>query len=237
MNIVLVDDEVLVTRGLSQQIQKHKRHWNIIGTASNGDLAMELIQNHNVDVLVTDIRMPKKNGLELTREALQVKSELKIILLTGYAEFEYAQQAIRIGVIDYLLKPVDYMTLIEKISMIEKQIDITHKLSTVERAIRYIENNYYSPTLSLTEVADKFDLTPHHFSKLFKQEQGELFSSFLTRMRIEKAKYLLKHEKNLKVYEVGEQVGYLDRHYFNQLFKKNVGITPNQYKEEQHLKL
>lgn len=236
MNIVLADDEALVVRGISQQLVKYKPMWTVVGKAKDGESALEILRQQHVDVLITDIRMPRKNGLELAEEAITLQSDLKVVVLTGYAEFEYAQQAIRCGIVDYLLKPIDYMGLIEKIESLEKDIEIKPdhltRLSVSERAVRYIEANYYDSALSLTDVAEELEMSSQHFCRLFKQEQGELFSKFLTNIRIEKAKKLLIEEAYMKVYEIGEAVGYIDRHYFSQTFKKNVGMTPNEYKNE-----
>jgi len=232
MNILLVDDEVLVTRGLSMQLGKHKPQWNVVGQAENGEEAIRLLDKQDVDIVVTDIRMPVMDGLELTRRLVHKRPGIKIVILSGYAEFEYARQALHYGVIDYLLKPVDYRTLIDMFEKLEQELTGSIlKIGAVEAAVKYVEKNYASPVLSLTEVAEIANLSPPHFSRSFKQYTGESFIQFLTNMRIEKAKQLLEHSHHMKVYAIGEEIGYTDKHYFNQVFKKNVGVTPVQYRE------
>jgi two-component system, response regulator YesN len=236
MNILLVDDEVLVTRGLTMQIQKYQPSWTIVGQATNGNRALEIIKSHSIDVLITDIRMPQLDGLELTKRVKELQPVTKIIILSGYAEFEYARIAIRYGVNDFLLKPVDYSTIIDLIVEFEQKSRMAslEKLDMIDTAIYHIKKNFTSPTLSLTEVAELVGLTPPHFSKIFKKKINELYIDYLTRIRIERAQLLLQQQNLLKVYEIGEAVGYQDQHYFSQIFKKIVGVTPKQYREQKN---
>ncbi|TDF91972.1 response regulator [Paenibacillus piri] len=231
MNILLADDEMLVTRGLSMQFHKHKPGWHIVGQAANGEAALELLWKHHVDILITDIRMPLMDGLELAKRAIAVQPSLKVIILTGYAEFEYARTALRYGVHDLLLKPVEYEQLIEMCERLEPDNETAIYESAIQSAIRYIESHYASPSLSLNEVAEHARLSPQYFSRLFKEKTGELFIRYVTQLRINHACRLLEQSSDIKIYEIGELVGYIDQQYFSQIFRKMVGMTPKQYRE------
>ena len=99
----------------------------------------------------------------------------------------------------------------------------------VHQAKAYIESHYSKPGLSLNEVAAQVNLSPSHFSVVFSQENGETFRDFLTRVRIERAKELLR-TTNLKCFEVAYQSGYSDPHYFSYSFRKNTGLSPQQFR-------
>lgn len=101
--------------------------------------------------------------------------------------------------------------------------------STIQKAIVYINQNYTSD-ISLDEVSREVDVTPYYFSRLFKEELGVNFVEYVTNLRVERAKYLLKTEgKSIK--EVCADVGYSDPNYFSRMFKKHEGLSPTEYKE------
>lgn len=104
--MMIVDDDPFVLDGLKNEIDWESLNIQIVVSCSNGMEALQILENEQMDILLTDVKMPCMNGLELTREALSRQPELKIVIISGYGEFEYAQQAIKFGVFDYLLKPV-----------------------------------------------------------------------------------------------------------------------------------
>lgn len=104
LKIVIADDEEFIRMGLTAM------PWNemgidVGGSARNGLEVLELLEEKTADILLTDIRMPGMSGIELSRRVLEIQPDIKIILLTGYGEFEYAQEAIKLGIFDYILKP------------------------------------------------------------------------------------------------------------------------------------
>ena len=102
-------------------------------------------------------------------------------------------------------------------------------LSMVEKAKEYMQENY-AKDLSLDDVSKTVNISPYYFSKLFKEEEGRNFIDYLTEIRIDKAKELLM-DKNLSMKEICAAVGYSDPNYFSRSFKKNVGVTPTEYRE------
>lgn len=104
MKVFLVEDEIIMREGIRNNIDWEKEGFEFVGEASDGELAYPLIQDSKPDILITDIRMPFMDGLELSRRVKQEMPDIKIIVLSGYDEFEYAREGIRIGITEYLLK-------------------------------------------------------------------------------------------------------------------------------------
>jgi len=121
--IFLADDEIWVIMGLKKLIEKIGAPFQVVGEASNGVMALEEIEKKKPDVLITDIRMPGMDGLELMKEIRKKKLDTKVVLVSGYAEFDYAQKAIRMGAVDYLLKPVEAETFAKVLENLEKMLD------------------------------------------------------------------------------------------------------------------
>lgn len=104
--MMIVDDDSFVLDGLKTVIDWKDLNIQVVVSCSNGMEALRVLEKQQIDILLTDVKMPCMNGLELTKEALIRQPGLKIVIISGYGEFEYAQAAIKLGVFDYLLKPV-----------------------------------------------------------------------------------------------------------------------------------
>ena len=107
LKVFLVEDEKIMREGIKNNIDWEKEGFSFVGDAGDGELAYPLIQKTQPDILITDIRMPGCSGLELVKRVKELDSALEVIIISGYAHFEYAQQAISYGVGHYLLKPVN----------------------------------------------------------------------------------------------------------------------------------
>lgn len=107
IRMILVEDEPAILRGLAANIRHFEGDYEIVATAYNGMDALEKIQKHKPDILITDIRMPLMDGLDLIEAVRRTSKDMKFVILTGYAEFGYAKRAMKLQVVDYLLKPVD----------------------------------------------------------------------------------------------------------------------------------
>ncbi len=382
MKVFLVEDEIIMREGIRNNIDWEKEGFEFVGEASDGELAYPLIQDSKPDILITDIRMPFMDGLELSRRVKEEMPDIKIIVLSGYDEFEYAREGIRIGITEYLLKPIDGNKLLEAVKRVAQLIcseqesqqesksgteqdlrensqaekeravfqrppvepeselgalevgkldrrvaerflktglksevsnfiddyfasfginniqsllfrqyvttdmyftavstleglgyenselakhcgeirDINKVLSSVEsnkeylkkvlttaidlreavsrkkyhslleEAKSYIQQHYDDANISLNSVAASVNLSPNHFSSIFSQEMGKTFVEYLTSVRMEKAKELLR-TSSMKSAEIAYAVGYKDAHYFSYLFKKNQDCTPKEYRQ------
>ena len=137
LKVFLVEDEVVMRNGIKNNIPWEQEGFEFAGEASDGELAYPLIKKEKPDILITDIRMPFMDGLELSRLVKKELPQIKIIILSGYNEFDYAKTAINIGVTDYLLKPISSAKLLEAVKkvadMIEKEQDNARLIKRYEK--------------------------------------------------------------------------------------------------------
>ena len=122
MKVFLVEDEFIVREGIKKNIHWEDHGFDFCGEASDGELAFPLIKEKQPDIVITDIRMPFMDGLELSRLIKKELPNTKIIILSGHEEFEYAKSAIQIGVEEYLLKPISGEALLEVVSRVADKI-------------------------------------------------------------------------------------------------------------------
>ena len=122
IKVFLVEDEIVMREGIKNNISWEKEGFEFVGEASDGELAYPMIQRTRPDILITDIKMPFMDGLELSRLVKKELPDIKIIILSGYEEFSYAQEAISIGITDYLLKPITGARLLETVKEVAGQI-------------------------------------------------------------------------------------------------------------------
>jgi two-component system response regulator YesN len=374
LKVFLVEDEIVVREGIRDSVPWGKTAYTLAGEAPDGEMALPMIQNIKPDIIITDVRMPFMDGLVLSRIVRKALPWIKIIILSGHDEFEYAREAISIGVEEYLLKPVSAQDIIRTLDKValkisEEQEKLRHfenlrerlnasaaadlampqvkleafnssvfsgidgdlmftklkyaakgdldpileeyagmlgnsfeenpmlvylmtgeiimtvsrivetlggdlkkispfdlsqnevneftvskeifikKLRTLLNAVvewrdahsggryqavimkarEYIDLNYTSGEISLHSTANFVGISPNHLSAVFAQETGENFIDYLTRIRIEKAKSLLKNTA-MKSADIAYEIGFNDPHYFSYIFKKNTGLSPREYR-------
>ena len=163
---------------------------------------------------------------------------MAFVIVSGYDDFSYCQQALRMQITDYLLKPVNYEEFGSCIDNLK--ISLFHQQAAAEpeqqeqRVItgltRYLQE-HLAEDVSLSVLAEEFHLNAQYISQLFKSEIGVNFLAYLTNIRMEQAKKLLL-SSSLSIAEVSEQSGYADYRVFTKVFKKNEGITPSQYRRD-----
>lgn len=344
MNILLVDDERYTVEGLISMLDWKKFEGTLVGTASNGRDAMNFVSLTPPDIIITDIKMPVMDGLELAKEISLHAPKIKLIILSAHGEFDYAKQALQYGVTDYILKPVtrqklhnledllcrlnherkeqkrtylqsfnpflqeEIMTelrqcnlsyfdeffssddfvafmkspeantlgtqLLNYLYLFFDQLHIsatvldsskTNTLSQfydlpnteekinfiitmyndilsfcsqqrhsntdtlVHAAREYIEDNYSSSSFSISSLADYLNVSISYLSTFFKQSTSENLSTYLTGLRMEKAKLLL-NDVQYPISEVARRSGYEDAKYFAKYFKKHMDMTPSEYR-------
>ncbi|WP_033164980.1 response regulator [Clostridium sp. KNHs205] len=339
--VQIVDDEPIVRMGLKKLIPWEELEFHTVYEAQNGEEALKQLKEHHIDLIITDIEMPIMNGMEYIKKVKELKGKQAIVILTAYAEFEYAKSAIEYGVAGYILKPIAENQIIETLNQVKKTLTVpverkytreldkklieavlltdskayellaaileeegqyeledisgmnlrfsyileeivqainkkyanlnkleplgvnltdgrqkymsrtalterfeleikrlfdildkyllVYKDNVVRQASRYVVN-HVDEKIGLTIISNYLNISKNYFCSLFKQETGENFLNYVTKIKMQRAKYLLK-EKNMRIYEVCNYLGYTDTTYFTKLFKKYIGMTPNDYKK------
>lgn len=243
MDIVVVEDEIRTRNGIIRLISKISNKYNVIGEASNGMDGMKVIEKTNPQLVIVDIKMPQLNGLDMLQELKKKKKNIlfKSIVLTGFAEFEFAKEAISLGVFEYLLKPItveDLQKALERVEMEilrEKEISVPIKKSDEGKVISLIISKVlsiikerYAEQISLEAVASSLHVTPEYLSSLFYKEVGKNYITYLKEFRVNKAKELMISTE-LKIYEIAERVGYSDPKYFCRVFKSVTGLPTGKF--------
>lgn len=237
MNLLVADDENLELKVLEKTIKKFFLNELDIFMASNGKQAAGIVENTDINIALLDIEMPGMNGIELAKLIREKNHDCIIIFITAYDRFEYAIEAMHIKAFDYLLKPwkEEKLTgLISEAILSIKEISSddgkSENLQDSQKSIikKYIKENY-KRDISAGDVAGILGYSDVYFSKIFKQLFDDTFINYLTNLRIEKAKVLLK-DVSFNIKEVGASVGYTDSNYFTKVFKRAVGISPSEYR-------
>lgn len=243
--VVLVDDEEIILRGLCDVVPWEKYNCKIIGRADDGQEGIKLIKSTQPDIIFTDIRMPNMDGIEML---YAVKEQLKgkqVTIMTGFRDLEYAQQAIKLGVTRYLLKPSEMEEIEEAILCMIQHLDDNkenreQRIKEPDKTENYMVNNVldyiesaYNSKMTLADIAEKNYVSVWHLSKLINKYCHKSFRELLNQTRIKYAKELLTGS-NVKIYEVAENVGITDITYFSKIFKKYTGVTPNEYRNQSH---
>lgn len=227
-----MDDEPLILNGLVKVVREVAPVGTELREALNAFEALETMKDYMPDITITDLNMPEKNGFELIGEARLGGWCDRFIILTGYDEFEYVRRALRAGVVDYLLKPIDkdeIALLLESIKEELPSVCESEYNRHARRILTYMQANFRKD-LSLDHLADLMNLHPNYICSLFKKETGDTFVNYLNAMRIQEAQKLLMTQSDLPVSAIGQQVGYDNKHYFTKVFKKYTGTTPGAYR-------
>lgn len=239
--VLLVDDERWVRTALKWTINKLNLPLQVVHECQNGLEALDWIKMNEVDLILTDIRMPIMDGLTLVKELSSLNGAYDVIVISVHDEFQFVQQAIRTGVTDYLLKPIEENEIrdcLEKWLNNKGEADLTSNLtnsekenlplSTIERILDYIDKTPLDQ-ITLKEAAESIHINPSYLSQLFKQQLNKKFVDYVTELRIEESKRLL-HNTSLRMSEIAERVGYSDLAYFSNNFKRIVGCSPSEYR-------
>lgn len=253
--VIVAEDERLIRSYICDFINEYVDGFCVAKSFMDGRDVLEYLAEHSVHVIVTDIRMLEISGIEVARYVYEQHLPIRVILLSGYQDFGYAQEAIDYHVQSYLTKPVDPAELQKSLEKIKQQLDESAKSAEqtlnrmpsgqkegsldeqlmIERALSYMNQNY-DKDISLRSVADYVYLSEDYFGRLFKKNTGSNFSAYLLSLRMRKAIELLKTGR-FTVQEVGEKTGYKSTNYFIKVFREYTGYTPKKYPrflEENH---
>ena len=159
--ILLVDDEQLTTLALAKMIERSQGDYQVAGTASNGQEALEFLEENEVDIAIVDIRMPILDGLGLMEQIRKRNLSVHIIILSAYRDFEYAQKALSFGACDYLLKPVSQNSLMESLDKLSLRVDQEQEARTAHDLFFYKKRQKAVYALLETGKSDSEHLPEH----------------------------------------------------------------------------
>lgn len=247
MKVLVVEDEEMIRKGIVLAVDWAALDCVVVGEASNGEEGLEAAQRYAPTLIITDLKMPKMDGIEMLRRLREAGNNAFVIILTAYDSFAYAQSALRLGAVDFLLKPFHDGELEQAVQALRRRMESAEgerpavipglkkgdKSKYVLQAMGYIGEHYSDPNITVAEIAQSIGISEGHLSHTFKKETDYTLLNYLTRYRIHKAMELLR-DCRVKVYEVAQQVGYKDITYFSATFKKVVGISPSEYQDTSH---
>ena len=242
--VVIVEDENLIAKNIAKHIEAENSKFKVVGIYSNGEDALNAIKEQPPAVVFTDISMPVMSGLELAAEINRTMSHIKCVIITGYADFEFAKQAMHYEVKDYLLKPLDTDELHLVLKNLELSLtEISDKMhsensneSTIspEEIVTLVKDyvkKHYSEEIDLNSIARTLGFSSSYLTKVFNKVENTTPSKVIRSYRMGIAKQLL-NDDSLTIQQIASHVGYSDPFHFSKSFKQIVGISPTQYKQE-----
>jgi len=243
--VVVAEDEELLLNSLIQKIESMDLNFEVIGKAQTGAQAFDLVKDLTPDLLISDIRMPIVDGITLLENVHDRYPYIKTIIVSGFSDFEYARRAIKINVSEYLLKPIDPKELYSALLSIKTKLELEQSTYTdifndamtrntpeqIAKALREYINCHYNEEINLNLIAYGMNYSSSYLTKIFCMQYEISPSKYMISLRMSRAKYLLYHNQELSIKQIGEIIGYHDQGYFSRIFKKYVGISPLEYRE------
>ena len=238
LRVLLVDDEIMIREGFKRLFDWEAHDCEIVGEAADGMDALTKIDTLAPDIAIMDINIPIMNGLKVIQLARIKHPDTAFVIVSGYDDFSYCREALRLQITDYILKPVNYEefgTCIDNLKIALFQRSAAGETAkqdepTIHGLVRYLQE-HLAEEISLSVLAEEFHLSAQYISQLFKSEIGVNFLAYLTNIRMEKAKKLLLTTA-LSIADISAQCGYGDYRVFTKVFKKSEGITPSQYRRD-----
>lgn len=239
--LLIVDDEQGVRSGIARYFPWATLDILIAGVCEDGAEALQFLATHDVDLVLCDIRMPKVDGLQFARVVRERGWHSEIVFISAYEDFEYARQAIELGIKHYIVKPAGYEELRDVFRKLVKGL----RTDSVEESTRADRSeNWHSPdkssslfdrvgllvehslaSVTLVSAAQQLGMSPNHFSFRFHSETGTTFAQFVRETRMRRAKEMLL-TRSLRIYEVSRRVGYSSVKSFARAFKHYYGESP-----------
>lgn len=241
--VIVAEDENLIAKNIARHIEAENQTFKVIGMYSNGEDAFNAVKEQLPDVVFTDISMPVMTGLELAAKIHESFSHIKCVILTGYADFEYAKEALHYDVEDYLLKPLNMDELRKVLKNLELSLpaikgvlssdtkgDLSDSNYSAEEIVilvkEYVQKNY-AKELDLNSIADALGFSSSYLTKVFNKVEQTTPSKYIRNYRMGIAKQFLL-DKDMTIAQVAECVGYNDPFHFSKSFKQTYGVSPTE---------
>jgi two-component system, response regulator YesN len=240
--LMIVEDEPMEREALHKIISREfKNQIKLLEDAKNGKEAIMKAQQNKPDIILMDIGLPGRSGIEVQEEILTFLPNVQTIIQTAYSEFIYAQMALKLNVKDYLLKPVktaDLKVSINKIivnldEISSKEYPITLKESETDimkKSISYMNTNF-KDNIDLQSISNHIHLNAQYFSRIFKKEMGIGCIDYLNQLKINYSCKMLC-TTDYPVYRIAIESGFTDASYFSRVFTRHLQDTPLEYRRK-----
>ncbi|HPZ15974.1 MAG TPA: response regulator [Sphaerochaeta sp.] len=241
-SLVIVDDETELLEGLSHYFPWESIGFVVTGSFIDGRTALQYCTHNRPDVVLTDIRMPFMDGLQLLEALTALEPTPLFCVMSAYNDFEYAKRAISYGVQEYLVKPSSFDEIRETFLKIRALLDgttvpvATHHVAS-EQTNHLIAQTYAIMekrigSCSLQNIASELSITDSYLSRLFKEKTGRNFQEVLLEKKMETARQMLASRVNYKNKEIAQALGYQDTQNFCRTFQRYWGKSPQKFKKE-----
>lgn len=250
-SLIIVEDSTLLRHGLVHSISQNLPWIDIIGEAEDAIQGKAMILERRPEIVLTDIRLPGMTGLQMLQEVMQVYKP-QMVVVSGYSEFEYCREALSLGVLAYIVKPIDEKELEDSLKYAaSKLLDSRHidkgllytgkqkgaasggkgaaKAHYVNQVIRFIHSSY-AEDISVSGIAKRLNISEDYLGRIFKEGTSFSISEYRNNYRVARASQMLSRA-DMAINEIARSVGIENQHYFSQLFKQKMGVTPTQYRD------
>lgn len=233
---IIADDDRLFLESIVNHVSWQELGISVIATALDGTETIRLCRELKPELLLTDVRMPGKDGIESAKDILASAPDCHIIFMSAYASKKEYRSAIKLKAIDFLEKPLTLKELTESLrdaacSIQYKRKPLPTDISPKTRRVAlYIQANYRS-NLSVASLSELAEITPNYLSSIFKKEMGISLISFITKTRIDAACELLLNT-NMVLKEICSEVGFPDVRHFSKVFRNIMNVSPGEYRRQ-----
>lgn len=249
-NVLIVDDEPRTADALEKNIDWQSCGIGRVFRAMSLRAALEVMEQQQVDILISDIEMPNGSGLQLLENLRERGKKISCIFVTCHPEFDYMRKAIQLQCSDYILKPIQYDELSRVL------VRLIHRMETgaqepafsaaaipdaaraafgrgqnVEQAVKDYIREHMVENINVAEIAENLHFNPQHLMRVFKKKTGLSIVEYITQFRMDTAKNILRNSE-LPIRDIAAMVGYTDYAYFTRVFRKEVGRSPTQYRSK-----
>lgn len=251
MTILLVDDEIIALSALKKRVDWLRYGFTDVLTAQDAASARALFDQHAIDMLLCDVEMPGESGLALVDDVRKAYPATECVMVTCHAEFLYIKQAMKSGVSDYILKPIDYAELEALLTRFAQKKErareekrmrhITEKVretrekdepvpqGRIDLIKRYIDE-HIGERIYIEDLAKLVHINDQHLMRVFRRETGQSITAYISRQRMQIAGRLLR-ETDYSISFISDCVGCENDSYFTRTFKRFTGVTPSEYRK------
>ena len=229
---VLVDDDRWALVDIRASFPFGEFGFEVAAECLNAEDALEAIYHWKPDLVITDVCMEAASGIDLLRICRRNGMNAQFVVVSGYDQFSYAQEALNNGALYYLLKPIsstDARLALERVqkALEERAVEQSSEMDSFQRVLAYMQLNF-ADQFSLEELAQRFSFHKTYLSELFPRQVGMGFAKYKSALRIQAAKKLLKEGTNVS--EAAMRTGFNDVHYFSRVFKRMTGESPAEWR-------